>query len=251
MSTNTLIYGETRTHVAARHALIAPDGHVPSSLPGINKGTAIVLISKAMGADLTQLLLTFQAGGSATFGSSETEGFAYLLRGSVNVELAGNNHSLEAGGFMFAPAGAAWKLSEPSEGARLNLFFKRFVPLPGIAAPESVVGHESQFAGQPYLGDEDAKLQILLPDRPEFDMAVNIFSYNPGACLPFVETHIMEHGLLMLSGKGVYRMEDRWYPVEDGDCIWMAPYCPQWFTAMGKVPARYLYYKDINRSVLP
>jgi (S)-ureidoglycine aminohydrolase len=251
VSTNTLIYGETRTRVAARHALIAPDGHVPSSLPGVHKGTAIVLISKAMGADLTQLLLTFQAGGSATFGSSETEGFAYLLRGSVNVELAGDNNSLEAGGFVFVPAGAAWKLSGPSEGARLNLFFKRFVPLPGMTAPESIVGHESQFAGQPYLGDEDAKLQILLPDRLEFDMAVNIFNYNPGACLPFVETHIMEHGLLMLSGKGVYRLEDRWYPVEDGDCIWMAPYCPQWFTAMGKVPARYLYYKNVNRSVLP
>ncbi len=251
MSTNPSVYGETRTHVGARHALIAPDGHVSSSLPGVDNATAIVLISKAMGANLTQLLLTFQAGGSATFASSETEGFAYVLRGSVNVRIAGKTHSLETGGFVFAPAGAAWKLANPSEGTQLNLFVKRFVALDGKAAPEAIVGHESQFAGQPYLGDEDGKLQILLPDRPEFDMAVNIFNYNPGACLPFVETHIMEHGLLMLSGKGVYRLEDRWYPVEAGDCLWMAPYCPQWFTAMGKVPARYLYYKDVNRSVLP
>jgi (S)-ureidoglycine aminohydrolase len=220
-------------------------------LPGIDKATAIVLISKAMGADLTQLLLTFQAGGGAAFASSENEGFAYLLRGSVNVEIAGKTHSLETGGFVFAPAGVAWKLGQPTEGTQLNLFFKRFVPLEGKAAPEAIIGHESLFAGQPYLGDEDARLQILLPDRPEFDMAVNIFNYNPGACLPFVETHIMEHGLLMLSGKGVYRLESHWYPVEAGDCIWMAPYCPQWFTAMGKVPARYLYYKDVNRSVLP
>ena len=28
----------------------------------------------------------------------------------------------------------------------------------------------------------------------------------------------------------------------------MAPYCPQWFVAMGKSPARYLYYKDVNRD---
>ncbi len=28
----------------------------------------------------------------------------------------------------------------------------------------------------------------------------------------------------------------------------MAPYCPQWFVAMGKTPARYLYYKDVNRD---
>jgi (S)-ureidoglycine aminohydrolase len=251
MRTNPLVYGDTRTHVAARHALIAPDGHVSSSLPGVDNATAIVLISKAMGAGLTQLLLTFQTGGSAIFDSGETEGFAYVLQGSVNVEIAGKTHSLQPGSFVFAPAGAGWKLAQPSEGTRLNLFCKRFVPVEGKAPPDAIIGHESQFTGHPYLGDEDATLQILLPDRPEFDMAVNIFNYNPGACLPFVETHIMEHGLLMLSGKGVYRLEDRWYPVEGGDCIWMAPYCPQWFTAMGKVPARYLYYKDVNRSVLP
>jgi (S)-ureidoglycine aminohydrolase len=30
----------------------------------------------------------------------------------------------------------------------------------------------------------------------------------------------------------------------------MASYCPQWFVAMGKRPARYLYYKDVNRDAL-
>jgi (S)-ureidoglycine aminohydrolase len=30
----------------------------------------------------------------------------------------------------------------------------------------------------------------------------------------------------------------------------MAAYCPQWFVAMGKTPARYLYYKDVNRDPL-
>jgi (S)-ureidoglycine aminohydrolase len=91
---------------------------------------------------------------------------------------------------------------------------------------------------------------VLLPDVPAFDLAMNIFTYQPGATLPFVETHIMEHGLLMLAGQGVYRLEDSWYPVAAGDAIWMAPYCPQWFVAMGKQPASYLYYKDVNRQAL-
>ena len=56
--------------------------------------------------------------------------------------------------------------------------------------------------------------------------------------------------LLMLDGQGVYRLADSWYPVQQGDVIWMAPYCPQWFVAMGKGPARYLYYKDVNRGPL-
>jgi (S)-ureidoglycine aminohydrolase len=60
----------------------------------------------------------------------------------------------------------------------------------------------------------------------------------------------MEHGLLMLDGTGVYRLDDDWFPVQAGDVIWMASFCPQWFVAMGKQPARYLYYKDIHRDRL-
>ena len=89
---------------------------------------------------------------------------------------------------------------------------------------------------------------MLLPDKPEFDLAVNIFTYQPGATLPFVESHIMEHGLVMLSGQGIYRLDADWHPVQAGDVIWMAPYCPQWFVAMGQVPASYIYYKDVNRA---
>jgi (S)-ureidoglycine aminohydrolase len=62
-----------------------------------------------------------------------------------------------------------------------------------------------------------------------------------------VEVHVMEHGLLMLEGEGIYRLDDCWYPVKAGDFIWMAPFCPQWFGALGKLPAKYLIYKDSNR----
>jgi len=45
----------------------------------------------------------------------------------------------------------------------------------------------------------------------------------------------MEHGLMMLEGGGIYRLGDSWYPVTAGDFIWMGPWCPQWFGAIGKV----------------
>lgn len=250
MTTTLSVFGDSRTHISSRHALIAPDGHIPSRLPGVDKATVVVLISREMGARLTQLLLTFQADGSAVFPANDTEAFAYIMRGSVRAEVSGNRYSLGPGSYLFVPAGQVWNLSAPSEGTQLNLFFKKYVPLDGTVPPEVCAGHENQVTGQPFLGDEDALLQTLLPEHASFDMAVNIFNYKSGACLPFVETHIMEHGLLMLEGMGIYRLEDRWYPVAAGDCIWMAPYCPQWFTAMGKSPARYLYYKDVNRPVL-
>src|SRR5204862_4975240 len=125
-----------------------------------------------------------------------------------------------------------------------------YSPLAGVAPPELRFGQEQNVEGVPFLGDPDAVLKTFLPTEPAFDLAVNLFTFRPGAALPMVEIHIMEHGLLMVEGQGVYRLGDSWYPVQQGDVIWMASYCPQWFVAMGKGPARYLYYKDVNRDPL-
>ncbi len=96
----------------------------------------------------------------------------------------------------------------------------------------------------------DLQVKCLLPDEMSFDFAVNTMVYQPGAALSMVEMHVMEHGLMMLEGGGIYRLGDSWYPVTAGDFIWMAPWCPQWFGAIGKVPAKYLIYKDWNRHPL-
>lgn len=243
-------FGQTRTRVAARHALIAPDGHVKSSVPGLTGASAVILINPAMGAKFAQLLVTFGAGGRAEFPGNGVETAGYFESGGGTVAIEGRKARCGPGGFFFAPAGAAWSISAPRAGTRVTLFQKTFGPLAGVDAPRAIIGHAADVPGQPFLGDPDARLQVLLPDEPGFDLAMNVFTYQPGATLPFVETHVMEHGLLMLSGQGVYRLEDNWYPVAAGDAIWMAPYCAQWFVAMGKAPASYLYYKDVNRAAL-
>jgi (S)-ureidoglycine aminohydrolase len=245
--TKDLLFGTTRTYLGARHALIGPEGHVVSNFPGLTGATAVVLISPAMGAGFTELGLTLCEGGAAEFPANQSEAFLYVLKGSVQGEVKGVSQKLSPGGFLFIPAVLPWTLKASEPETQVHLFLKQYVPQPGVAEPGVIFGREQDIASQPFMGDEAARLQILLPDNPSFDLAVNIFDYQPGAHLPFVETHIMEHGLLMLEGMGVYRLEDNWYPVAAGDCIWMAPYCPQWFVAMGKAPARYLYYKDVNR----
>ena len=245
--TKNLLFGTTRTFVRARHAIIGPDSHVVSNIPGIAGAAATVLISPEIGAGFSELTITFTEGGVARFPDTQIEAFAYVLQGSVKGESKGSERTLVTGDYMFVPAVSPWSLTDAEPDTRVHLFLKRYVAQPGIPEPGIIFGREQDVAGQPFLGDEAARLQILLPDEPSFDLAVNIFNYGPGAHLPFVETHMMEHGLLMLDGMGVYRLEDSWYPVTAGDCIWMAPYCPQWFVAMGKTPARYLYYKDVNR----
>jgi len=243
-------FGNTRTRVAARHALIAPDGHVKSSIPGITAAAAVILISEGMGAKVAQLLVTFDGQGAIELPSNAVETAGYLMSGGATLTIGERKQKCGAGAFFFAPAGTPWSLTAPKKNTRLTLFQKTFVPLAGLPPPAPIIGDAAEVSGQAFLGDPDARLQVLLPETAGYDLAMNIFTYQPGATLPFVETHIMEHGLVMLSGQGIYRLEDSWYPVAAGDAIWMAPYCPQWFVAMGKTPASYLYFKDVNRPAL-
>ncbi len=241
------LFGNTRTVVRARHALIAPDGHVPSALPGWSSATATVLISPAMGADLSQLLGRIDAdGGVAVFLGDDCQHALYVTEGSGMLLVEDLDKPLAEGTFAYIPAGRGFSV-KGAAGLCFCVFRMRFQALVGGEVPGIVTGRADDVPGIPFLGNQKATLQTLLPDEPCFDFAMNIFTYQPGATLPFVETHVMEHGLLMLEGQGVYRLEETHYPVTAGDAIWMAPYCPQWFVAMGDVPARYIYCKNVNR----
>ncbi len=244
------LFGLTRSQLKRTHALFAPESFVRCDLPGWERSQGVILISPRIGARFVQYLALMEPGGVASSPPDGVERVLYVIEGQVALSLPGvPEQVLEAGGFAFCPSGAAAPL-RALVSSRLNVFEKRYVARPGIPAPEALFGNECVVAGAPFLGDEHTFLQVLLPADPRFDMAVNILSFQPGAALPLVEMHVMEHGLLMLEGQGVYRLDEDWYPVRQGDAIWMAPYCPQWFVAMGKSPARYLYYKDVNRDAL-
>ncbi|HRJ72556.1 MAG TPA: (S)-ureidoglycine aminohydrolase [Terrimicrobiaceae bacterium] len=241
------LFGDTRTRVAGRHALIAEDGHVASALPGFQGATPFFLISPEMGAALTQILIRFEEQGSALLPEDGLETALYVQSGSCCVHAGDEKRTVTAGDFAFVPADRDLQFSAAAQGTAVTCFRKAYEPLPGHETPPAVFGSAADIAGKPFLGNPRALLKTLLPDDFRFDLAMNIFTYEPGATLPFVETHIMEHGLLMLEGQGVYRLEEKYYPVKAGDVIWMAPYCPQWFVAMGDSPASYLYYKNVNR----
>jgi len=246
------LFGATRSRIASNYALITPDTNVPSVPVGWQGAKAFVLISPRLGAAFTQYLVEMERGGTAAPALPGVSRVVYVLEGDIEATRPdGGKATLASGGYLYFPPGAT---NGPSfkalSKARLNIFEKRYAPLTGTPAPAFRCGQEQDVAGEPFLGDPDARLKVLLPTTPEFDLAVNVFTYQPGAALPQVEVHVMEHGLLMLEGQGVYRLGDDWHPVQRGDVIWMGPFCPQWFVAMGKTPARYLYYKDVNRDPL-
>src|SRR5947207_7957580 len=245
----TELFGFTRNVVKERYALLTPSGFVHGNLPGWEKAVCNVLISPAMGARFSQLLITLEKEGECRGNTGKSnQYFIYLLEGAASITVDERRHRLENGSYVYLPSGKDIQIKSGGAKTRVLIFQKAYQPLPGATRPLPLVGHERDVKGQPFMGNEDARLQVLLPDEAGFDMAVNIFTYQPGATLPFVETHIMEHGLMMLRGQGVYRLDADWHPVQAGDVIWMAPYCPQWFVAMGKSPASYIYYKDVNRD---
>jgi (S)-ureidoglycine aminohydrolase len=244
------LFGTTRSRVARDHALICPDSFVPAPLPGWEKTQGVTLIAPQLGARFTQYLALMEAGGTAATAAQGVERVLFVLEGSVVIRPPrAKEQVLTTGGYAYVPLDGELPLRAQS-AARLNIFEKRYVALDRVKPPKLRIGREEDVEGLPFQGDPDARLQTLLPNEPAFDLAVNLFTYRPGAALPQVEVHVMEHGLLMLAGEGVYRLGDNWYPVRQGDVIWMAPFCPQWFVAMGKSPARYLYYKDVNRDPL-
>lgn len=241
------VFGSTRSVVRRDHALIAPDSFVQAPLPGWERTQGITLIAPRIGAKFTQYLAVMEKGAVSGSPSPGVERVVYVLDGNVRLAHGQQEQILHMGGFAFIPVHIDVSI-KAQVASRLNIFEKRYVSHPDVTPPPFLFGQEQEIAGEPFLGDPDAVLQTLLPAGLSFDLAVNVFTYRPGATLPMVEVHVMEHGLLMLQGQGVYRLSESWYPVRQGDVIWMAPYCPQWFVAIGKTPARYLYYKDVNRD---
>ena len=241
-------FGLTRSARRLDHLLQTPDSFVRTSLPGLVRGVAIVHTGPAAGAGFTQYTVECEAGG--TLASTSPQRFVYVLEGEVRLFDLGGTRTLVAGGFAYVPADGSNGL-EAVSAARVAVIEKPYVPLPGTTLPSLLVGRESEVTSVPLMGDEAIQVRALLPTDAAFDFAVNTMTYQPGASLPQVEMHVMEHGLLMLEGGGIYRLGEHWYPVAAGDFIWMAPFCPQWFGALGKVPAKYLIYKDVNRSSAP
>jgi len=201
-----------------------------------------------MGAGFTEYTAEFEAGGE--LGSTPVQRFMYVIEGSLTVELGKKRSKLGTGGYAYFPEGAPHRITATT-GSRGAVIEKPYRALKSVAPPKAIISSEDAVSPHALNDDTDLQVRCLLPDEFSFDFAVNTMIYQPGAALSQVEMHVMEHGLIMLEGGGIYRLGDSWYPVTAGDFIWMAPWCPQWFGAIGKKPAKYLIYKDWNRHPLP
>lgn len=239
--------GQTRSSKQPNHLLQTADTFVRAALPGMTKCSAVVHAGPALGARFTQFTAEFEAGGE--LGSTPAQRFIFVIEGTVTVEAGGKRDKLGPRGYAYLPEGLQHHVSS-TKTSRAVIIEKPYQTLASVEPPRPIVSSEDAVSSHPLGDDPDLQVKSLLPGEMSFDFAVNTMTFQPGAALNVVEMHVMEHGLIMLEGGGIYRLGDSWYPVTAGDFIWMGPWCPQWFGALGKAPAKYLIYKDWNRHPL-
>jgi len=181
---------------------------------------------------------------------SRVQGVLFIVEGGIELSVEDEQHSLEPGGFAYIPAGATWRVHNQSDTpARFHWIRKVYEHVDGIDKPNAFVSSDSVVEPTPMPDTEGrwATTRFVDPDDLRHDMHVTIVTLAPGAVIPFLETHVMEHGLYVLQGKGVYRLNQDWVEVEAGDFMWLRAFCPQACYAGGPESFRYLLYKDVNR----
>lgn len=182
---------------------------------------------------------------------ADAEAVLFVLDGAPVLTLAGERHALRAGSYAFLPPGSDWTFAnKTSSPARFLWIRKAYAGADGIDRPTAFVTHEADIAPEsmPDCNKAWATTRFVDPADLRHDMHVNLVTFQPGGVIPFCETHVMEHGLYVLEGKAVYRLNADWVEVEAGDFLWLRAFCPQACYAAGPGPFRYLLYKDVNRQ---
>ncbi|MCC3278386.1 (S)-ureidoglycine aminohydrolase [Arthrobacter sp. zg-Y40] len=182
----------------------------------------------------------------------EVESFVFVLEGTLTVRLLGTDHPLPPGGFAYLPPEALWgAFNDTDETATFAWIRKAWQPLAG-RTPQPVFGNEAEIepVGMPGADNKWRTTSLIPVDDVAYDMHMNVVTFEPGAVSPFAGTHVMEHGLYVLEGKAVYRLNQDWVEVEAGDYLSLRAFCPQACYAGGPGNFRYLLYQDVNRQVL-
>lgn len=227
---------------------------VTSFLPHWEKTRAWIIARPMTGfaETFSQYIMEVSPGGGSDKPEpdKEAEAVLFCVEGSFTLDLAGKTHAMQPGSYAFIPPGALWRVRNSSkEAARFHWIRKSYEKVEGIAAPDAFVVNEQDIAPSvmPDTKGVWSTTRFVDPNDLRHDMHVTIVNFEPGGVIPFAETHVMEHGLYVLEGKAVYRLNDDWIEVEAGDFMWLRAFCPQACYAGGPGRFRYLLYKDVNR----
>ncbi|RBW53014.1 bifunctional allantoicase/(S)-ureidoglycine aminohydrolase [Ruegeria sp. A3M17] len=229
---------------------------VTSNLP-FWEGTRLWVLSRPLSGfaeTFSQYIMEVQPGGGSDHPETDpqAQGVLFVVEGEVTLTLGGTEHVLDTGGYAYIPSGSDWTLHNRAEKtARFHWVRKAYEAVPDLPAPDPIITNERDVSPVEMPGTEGrwSTTRFTDPQDLRHDMHVNIVNFEPGGVIPFAETHVMEHGLYVLEGKAVYRLNQDWVEVEAGDYMWLRAFCPQACYAGGPGRFRYLLYKDVNRHM--
>lgn len=221
---------------------------VEHHLPHFNGVLAQVLATPQQEARFVEHELLVEPGGSTAGPRDEAyEQFFFVLEGKLSFSLDGKASKMVQGSFAWLPPHRPYTFTNPGDStSRIVWIRRKYEEVEGMAVPDPIVAHENDVPAYP---TDTYMEQHLTPyEQLGFDMGINLQTFDPGVYFSFVEAHVMEHGLYMLSGRGLYWLNHDLIEVQKDDFIYMAPYCPQFYYATGWEKSAYLLYKDVNRD---
>ncbi|MCY4462526.1 MAG: bifunctional allantoicase/(S)-ureidoglycine aminohydrolase [Albidovulum sp.] len=227
--------------------------NVTSRLPAW-EGTRLWVLARPLSGfaeTFSQYAVEVEDGGGSDRPESNSgaQGVLFITDGALDLALGEETRRLERGGYAYIPPGFDWRVrNNYGRPCRFQWIRKIYERAEGLEAPEPFVASDAEVAPVAMPGADVWKTtRFVDPEDMRHDMHVNIVTLDPGGVIPFEETHVMEHGLYILEGKAVYRLNRDWVEVESGDFLWLRAFCPQACYAGGPGRFRYLLYKDVNR----
>ena len=229
---------------------------VTSFLPHWDKTRCWVLSRPLSGfaETFSQYIVKVSPGGGSSNPETDplAEAVLFVVEGASTLEVQGQRFDLVPGSYVYLPPSSNWSIRNTQETTfKFHWIRKLYESVDGLDAPVFFVKNENDIppTAMPETDDKWATTRFVDIEDLRHDMHVTIVTLQPGAVIPFAETHVMEHGLYVLEGKAVYHLNKDWVEVEAGDYMWLRAFCPQACYAGGPGPFRYLLYKDVNRHM--
>lgn len=223
-------------------------------LTGWTKSRAWIIAAPSKGFPdrFSQYSVEVHPGGGSRSPEPEpgVEAVVFLTGGTLQLTLDGEAHALEEGSYAYLAAGADWTMHNASaKTAHFQWIRKAYIALDGHRAA-SFVTTEREAEATPNLGTNGSRstTQFVAADDLAHDMHVNIVTLQPNGSAALTETHAMEHGIFVLSGSALYRLNEDWVRVQAGDSLLLRAFCPQACHVTGPEEFRYLQYKEVNRQ---
>ena len=230
---------------------------IVTSLLPFWKQTRLWVLAKPMTGfshTFSHYLMEVEIGGGSNLPDldKEAESVLFITKGNLELKINEELFALDPGSYVYLPPGSEWELYNiGSTSGVFHWIRKQYESVSGIPEPDFIVSHECEHPAES-MPDTDgswATTRFIDPSDLSHDMHVNIVTFQPGGCIPFLETHVMEHGIYVLEGKAMYNLNGDWIEVEEGDYLWLKAFCPQACHAGGPGEFKYLLYKDVNRHM--